>query len=148
MGSLDGLFDGSNYVKNYIIFLGKSLEYTDDEVLGLDKGIKLRYSHGKVLGTILVNVDIMSLGIDVGTEMVSLDGSFDASKDGKLERLLIVDSMEYTYDKMIPSDEGIKFAISCGKVIGTILGRIYVIIVGMDVVTELVSLYGYPDCFN
>ena len=35
---------------------------------------KLGLSDGKVLDTILVNVDVITLGIDVGTDLVSLYG--------------------------------------------------------------------------
>ena len=48
-------------------------------MLGSDEGIKLGYTDGKVFGTILGNVDIITLGIDIGTELGFLDGSFDGS---------------------------------------------------------------------
>ena len=41
-------------------------------------------AYGKVLGTILINVDVITLGFDIGTDLVSLDGSSDRSNDGKL----------------------------------------------------------------
>ena len=49
------------------------------EAVGSDEGIKLGLydSDGEVLGTIPVNVDGITLGLDVGTELGSLDGSFD-----------------------------------------------------------------------
>ena len=37
-----------------------------------------------VLGTIIVNVDVITLMMYVGTNLVSLDGSFDGSNNGKL----------------------------------------------------------------
>ena len=40
---------------------------------GSDEGIKLVLSNSKVLGDILRNVDVIILGIDVVTELVSLD---------------------------------------------------------------------------
>ena len=42
-------------------------------MLGSDEGIKLGLSDGKVLDTILGNVDEITLGLDSGTELVSLD---------------------------------------------------------------------------
>ena len=56
---------------------------------GSDEGIKLGCTDGKVLGTILVNVDGIILGIDVGTYLGSLDGYFDGSNDENLEGLLL-----------------------------------------------------------
>ena len=40
-------------------------------MLGSDEGIKLGYSGGKVIDTILIHVDGITLGIDIGTDMVS-----------------------------------------------------------------------------
>ena len=47
--------------------LGDSLGSTDSKMLGSDEGIKLRSADGKVFGNVLVNVDEIILGIDVGT---------------------------------------------------------------------------------
>ena len=41
-----------------------------------------------MLGVVLVNVDGITLGIDVGTELISLDESFDGSNYDKLYGLL------------------------------------------------------------
>ena len=49
---------------------------TDDKVLGSDEVIKVGISDGKVLGDILVYVYIITLDIDAGTELGSLDGSY------------------------------------------------------------------------
>ena len=46
-----------------------------------------------MLDTILANVDVITLGLDVGTKLGSLDESFDGSSVGKLEGLLLVDSL-------------------------------------------------------
>ena len=46
---------------------GDSLEYTDGKVHGSYEGIKLVCMDGKVLGSILVNVDGIILGLDVVT---------------------------------------------------------------------------------
>ena len=51
-----------------------SLGYTDGKVLGYDEGIKMVSTDGKVLVIILGDVDRITLGIDVLTELVSLDG--------------------------------------------------------------------------
>ena len=52
-------------------------------------GDSLGSTDGKVIGTILENVDGITICIDVGTYLVSLDGSFDGSNDGNLEGLLL-----------------------------------------------------------
>ena len=57
--------------------LGYSLGSSDDKVPGSDKGIKLGLFDGKVLGTILVNVDGIALGLYFGTELGYLYVSFD-----------------------------------------------------------------------
>ena len=59
--------------------------YTDGKVLGSDKGIKLGSNDGKLIGTIVGNVDIITLEIDVGTDLGYLDGSLDDSNYGLLE---------------------------------------------------------------
>ena len=46
-----------------------SLVYTDAKFLGSDEGTKLGFTGGKVSGTILRKVDIITLGIDIGTEL-------------------------------------------------------------------------------
>ena len=51
---------------------------------------------------ILGNVYVITLGFDVGTDMVSLDESFIGSNYGKLEGLLLVESLVST-DGKVPS---------------------------------------------
>ena len=46
-------------------------------MLGSNEGIKLVSTDGKVLGTIIVNAYGITLGVDVVTELISLDLSFD-----------------------------------------------------------------------
>ena len=75
-------------------------------MFGSDKGIKLGSTDGKVLGTVLVNIDGITLVLDIGTELGFLDGSFDGSNDGKLEVLFLGDSMGSTNGKVLGSDEG------------------------------------------
>ena len=62
-----------------------SLRYNDGKVLGSDEGIKLGLSGCKVFGIILVNVDGITLGIYVRTELVYLYGLFYGSNGGKIE---------------------------------------------------------------
>ena len=57
MGSLEVSFDGSNDGKLEGLLLGDSLGSTDGKVLVSDEGIKLVFSGGKLLGTILRNLD-------------------------------------------------------------------------------------------
>ena len=56
---------------------GYYLGSTDGKVLGSDEGIYLGSTGVKVLVTIHGNVDVITLGLDVGTELVSSDRSFD-----------------------------------------------------------------------
>ena len=76
LGSLFGSFDGSNDGNLEGIFLGGSLLFYDGKVFGSDDGIKLGLSDINMLCTILGNVDLIIFGIDIGTDLGSLDGSF------------------------------------------------------------------------
>ena len=58
-------------------------------MIGSDKGIKRVSTDGKVIGIILGNVHGITLGLDVRTELSSLDGSVDGYNYGKLEGLLL-----------------------------------------------------------
>ena len=58
-----------------------------------DEGIKLGYTAGKGIITILGDVYGIIIGIVVGTDLGSLDESFYDSNDGNIERLLIGESM-------------------------------------------------------
>ena len=49
--------------------------------------------YGNAIGTIPADVYVITPGIDVGTDMGSLDRSFDDSNHGNLKELLIVDSL-------------------------------------------------------
>ena len=60
-----------------------------------------------MVGTIIGNVDGIRFGINVVTDIGSLDGSFDGSNDGKQEGLFIGDSLGSNDGKVIGSDEGI-----------------------------------------
>ena len=62
---------------------------TDGKVLGSDEGIKLGYTNDNNIGTILIDVYGITLGIDVGPKLVSLDESFDGSNYGNIEGILI-----------------------------------------------------------
>ena len=50
--------------------------YTYGEVPGSDEGIKMGSINGKVISTILGNVDVITIGLDFGTELGALDGFF------------------------------------------------------------------------
>ena len=67
LGSLDGTSDSFNYEKLEILLLGDRKRSTYCKVLVSDDGINLVSTEGKVLGTLLGNEDITTLGIDVGT---------------------------------------------------------------------------------
>ena len=107
-----------------------------------DEGIKMGLFYGEVIGTILEDSDGIVLGIDVGTELGYLYGSFGDSTDGNLEGLLLVGSLVSTDDKVLGFYEVVKLGLFDGEVIGTILGDVGGITLGIDVVTELVSLDG------
>ena len=81
--------------------IGGSLGYTDGKVLGSDEGTKLGLYGDKVRGTILVDVDGITLVLDVGIVLVYLDGSFDGYNDGKLEVLLLGGSLGSNDAKVI-----------------------------------------------
>ena len=133
LGSLDGSFNCYNGSKPEGLFLRDSLGSTDGKVIVSDEGIKLVTTDSKVLGTLLENVDGITLRLDVGTELGYLDGPFDGSNDGKLEGLLIGESLGSTDGKVIGSDEGIKLGLFDSEVIGTIIGNIDGITLGIDV---------------
>ena len=59
-----------------------------------------------MLVTILGNVDGITLRLDIGTNMGFLDGSFDGSKERKLEGFLIGDSMRSNDGKVIGYKDG------------------------------------------
>ena len=128
--------------------LGGSLAYTDVKVLGTDEGITLGLSYGKVIGTILVNVYVITFRIDVGTELGSLDVSFDGSNDNMIEELLLGYSQGSTGDKVLGYNEGIKLGLSDGKVFVTKIENEDVITLGIDVGTELGSFDESFDCSN
>ena len=87
--------------------LSDRLGSLDGIELGKNGGNEIGFSYGKVLDTILGNVDRISHGLDIKTDLGSLDGSFDVSNDGNIEGLLLVDSLGYTASKVLGSDEGI-----------------------------------------
>ena len=111
LDSLDEPCDSFNDGKLEGLLLGDSLGYTDRKLLGSDEGIKLLSTDGKMLGTIRVNVYGITLGLDVGTELGFLDGSFYGSNGGKLGGLFIVDSLGYTDGKLLGSAEGTAWAV-------------------------------------
>ena len=128
--------------------LGGPLGSTDCKLLGSDEGIKLGLSVGKVIGTILWNVDGIILGIDVETDLGSLYGCFDGNNDVKLNGLLTGDWLGYTNSEIIGSYSGVKLGLFYGNVIVTILVNVYGITLGLDVGTELGSLDGLFDGSN
>ena len=85
---------------------------SDIKVLGSDECIKMGIFDDTVIGTIIWNVDAVILGIDAGTELGSLDGSFDDPNDGNIEVLLLGDSLESTNGKGLGSGEVVWFSLS------------------------------------
>ena len=111
---------------------GGSLIYTDGKVLVSYGRIKLGLSDGIVLGNIVRNVGGITIELNDGTYMVSLDGYFDGSNDGKLEVLFIGESLVSTG----------------GKVLGTIIGNVDEITLDIYVGTEIGYLDEYFDDRN
>ena len=112
-------------------------------MLGSEKDIKLVTTYGKVLVTILGKLYEITLGFDVGTDLVSSYGFFDGLDSGNLKALLIGESLEYTDGKVIGSDEGIKLGSKDGKGLGTVIVNVDGITLGLDVGINPVSLF-YP----
>ena len=84
-------------------------------------------SHGINIGALLGNVYGIILGIDIVTDLGSIDISFDGYNYDKFGGLFNVDSLKTTYIKVLGSDEGVKLGLSHGKVLVVILinaGRI------------------------
>ena len=127
------MFDGSNDGKLVLLFLGDLVVSTNGKVFGFDEGIKLVLFYGKFLGTVLGNVYWITLVIDVGTDLVSLNGYLGGSNDGKLEGLFPGVKIRSTDSKVLVSGEGIKLGSDYGKVIGDILVNVDVITPGIDV---------------
>ena len=114
-----------------------------------DKGIKLGSTDGKVIDTILGNLDGIALGIDVGNERGYLDGAFDDFNDGKLEVIFLGDSLGFTVGKVLVYDEGIKLGSTDGYCFGTKLGNVYGITLGIEIGTELGYLDGsFDGCYD
>ena len=63
LGSLYGSFDGFNDGNIEELFLVGSLWSTHGRVIGSNEDIKMLLSDGKVLRTILVNVDVIYFGL-------------------------------------------------------------------------------------
>ena len=101
MVSLDGSFDGSNDGNLQGLLYVDSLGYPDGKFHGSYEGIKLVCTDGKVIGTILIYLDGIILGIDVVKQLGSLDGLFNGSDDENLERLLFGGSLGYIDGKVL-----------------------------------------------
>ena len=117
-------------------------------MIGSDEVINTGYTYGKVIDNMLVNVDEITLGLAVGSQLGFLDGPLEVSNDGKCEGLLIGDSLVSTDSKGINYDEGIKRLISHIKVVCIIFGDVCGITLGLDVGTDLGSLDGSFDGSN
>ena len=70
-------FDGSTDGNLGGVFLGDSLVSTDDNKFGTNERIKLGLFDDEVLVTLLGNIVRITLGIDVGIELGSINVSFD-----------------------------------------------------------------------
>ena len=61
-GYLYGSFDSSYDCKIEVSLIGESLGSTEGKVIGSDEGIKLGSSGVKVIGAVLIDVDVITLG--------------------------------------------------------------------------------------
>ena len=109
-------------------------------MLGSFEVIKLVSTNSKVLGTILEDIDEITLGIDIETYLSSLYGSFDASNDVKLEVLYRGDPTGSIDSEVFCFDEGMKLVLSGCNLICIILGNVDRITLGMDSLIDLYSL--------
>ena len=101
LGSPEVSTEGTTGGNLEVMLLGDWLVYLDRIELGTNVDNELGLSYGEVFGTILVNVDRITLGIYIGTYLGFLDGCLDGSNDGKLEGLLLGDSLGYNYVKVL-----------------------------------------------
>ena len=101
-----------------------------------------------MLVTLLGNLYGITLGFDVVAKLESLYESFHGINGGKINALLLRESLEYTDGKVIGSDEGIELGSMDGKVLGIILGNVNVTTLATYVVTKFVSLNGFFDGSN
>ena len=76
-------------------------------MLGSDEEISMVYTDGETIGTILGHVDLITIGVGIGTKLVSLYGSFDGSKYFKFELLMHGDSLGSNNGKVHGYDEDI-----------------------------------------
>ena len=101
--SLDGSFGDSTGDNIEGLLIVDSMGSTDNKIFISEEGIQLGSTDGNVIGTLLGNVDRITLGIDVGTNLNSLDRSFDGSNNGKLEVLLMGYSLVSTDGEVLCS---------------------------------------------
>ena len=133
LGSIDRCFDDYNDGKLEGLLLFSSLKATVGKVIGTDEGIKLGYPYGEVFIIKLGEVYGIKLGLDVRIYMGSLDGPFDGCNIGKIEDLVLGESLEYNDGKMLGSDEVINLVSTDGKVLDTMLENVDVITLGLAV---------------
>ena len=79
LGYLDRYFYGCNDGKFEGLLLGESMGSNGGKVLVSDEVIKIGLYYFELICTILGNFYGITLGIDVVSELGSLDGSFDGS---------------------------------------------------------------------
>ena len=93
-----------------------------------------------MLGTILIDVNGITLGVYVGTDLGSLYGCFYGSNYGRLEIFILGYQLRYSDGNVLGSDEVIKLGLSDGKVLSIILVDVDGITFWIDVGTDLVSV--------
>ena len=73
MVSLDGFFDGFNDVKFEGLLIGGSFAYTDGKVIASYEGTKLVSTEVKMFGSLPGDVYVITVRLDVETELGTLD---------------------------------------------------------------------------
>ena len=135
LDSFDESFDGSNDNNLQGSFLEDLLRSIDVKVHGNEKCINIGLFDGKLLHTILGDLDGITLVFDVGTDLGYLDGPFDGLNGAITNCLLLGDSLGYTDGKVLGYNEGIELGYNNGKFLDTVLGNVDGIILGIDVGT-------------
>ena len=104
-------------------------------MFGSLEGTKLGVSDGKMVGTVLWDVDVITLEVNIETYLVFLDRSCDCCKYEKLECLLLGNSLKSIDVKVLGSDERIILGLFDSKVLGTVPWNVYGIKLWLDVGT-------------
>ena len=88
-----------------------------------------------MIGILLGNLDGIILGLDVGTDLVSLDGFFEVSNDRNLRYYCLEIHWNLLIVKLLALMKASNLDLLVLTFFGTILGNVDEIILGLDVGT-------------